>query len=62
MTSTTHTRPRTIWTDTVVVVSKADRRTQHPARLVRPVPTTQATREKEADRWVAQMMFDHYNG
>ena len=54
--------PRTLRDKTVVVVSRADRPTQRPAQPDRPASTTQAAREKEADRWVAQMMFDHYNG
>ncbi len=61
MTTQSDVLPRTLW-DKTVVVSKTDRPTQQPAQPDRPASTTQATREKEADRWVAQMMFDHYNG
>ncbi len=62
MTTQSDVLPRTLWDKTVVVVSKTDRPTQQPAQPDRTAPTTQAAREKEADRWVADMMFDHYNG
>ncbi len=60
MTTQTDLRPHTLWAKTVVV-AKADRRAKHPTPTDRPAPTTQAAREKEADRWVAQMMFENYN-
>ncbi len=62
MTTQSDVLPRTLWDKTVVVVSKTDRRTPQPPPTDRTSSTTQATREKEADRWVAQMLFDHYNG
>ena len=60
MTLKTSTRPNTLWTKTVVV-SKTDRRAKRPTPTDRPAPTTQAAHEQEADRWVAQMMFENYN-
>jgi hypothetical protein len=32
------------------------------AHTEQPRPATKTQAEKEADRWVAEMMFDHYNG
>jgi hypothetical protein len=62
MTTQTSTRPRSIWQDTRTLVSTAKTRAPCPAHTEqsRPAPKTQA--EQEADRWVAAMMFDHYNG
>jgi hypothetical protein len=44
------------------MVSTTKTRAPRPAHTEqsRPAPKTQA--EQEADRWVAAMMFDHYNG
>jgi hypothetical protein len=61
---TTHisTRTGSIWQDTRTIVIPAKARPPRAAHAEqqRPVAKTQA--EKEADRWVAEMMFDHYNG
>ncbi|CAG0935372.1 hypothetical protein TFLX_04209 [Thermoflexales bacterium] len=60
MTAKTSTRPHTLSTQTAGV-PKADRRTKRLTQTERPTPTAQATHEQEADRWVAQMMFENYN-
>ena len=62
MTTQTSTRTGSIWHDTQMIVSTVKIRTPRPAHTEQPrlAPKTQA--EKEADRWVAEMMFDHYNG
>jgi hypothetical protein len=61
MTTQTSTRPRSIWKDRRAIVSSAKPSTRSDqARPSKPAIKTQA--EKDADRWVAEMMFDHYNG
>jgi hypothetical protein len=45
-----------------MIVSMAKTRTPRPAHTEQPRPATKTQAEKEADRWVAEMMFDHYNG
>jgi hypothetical protein len=62
MTTQTSTRTRSVWQDTRLIVSKTKTRTLRPAQTEQPKPATKSQAEKEADRWVAQMMFDHYNG
>ena len=64
MPTQTSTRTRSIWHDTQPIVVATQTRTPRPAHAdqYRPTTKTQAPAEKEADRWVAQMMFDHYNG
>ena len=59
---TTH-RPRThhVWTDTTIVVSEPTMRAERPPATERPAPVPQNPAEKEAERWVAQMMFENYN-
>jgi hypothetical protein len=61
-------RTRNVWAGTVVVVSRATERaakhvtpSAHPAPIEQPAPATKTPAEKEADRWVAQMMFENYN-
>ena len=62
MTSKNTDRAPSIWTDTVAVLSNT-KHVDHPAPIESPKPQTksQAPTEKEADRWVAQMMFENYN-
>lgn len=62
MTTQPSTRTRSIWQDTRTIVSTIRTQPKRPARAdqSRPAPKTQA--EQEADRWLAEMMFDHYNG
>ena len=62
MTIQTSTRTRSIWQDTRTIVSMARTRTPRPAHTEQPAPATKSQAEQEADRWVAEMMFDHYNG
>jgi hypothetical protein len=62
MATQTSTRTRSIWKDTRVLISTAKARTPRPAHTEQPRPATKTQAEKEADRWVAEMMFDHYNG
>ena len=62
MTTQTSTRTRGIWQDTRMIVSTAKTRTPRPAHTEQPRPATKTQAEKEADRWVAEMMFAHYNG
>jgi hypothetical protein len=62
MTTQTSTRTRSIWQDTRPIVSTAKAQPKRPARADHAQPTTQPQAEQEADRWVAAMMFDHYNG
>ena len=62
MTTQTSTRTRSIWQDTRTIVSPAKTRTPQPAHTEQPRLATRTQAEKEADRWVAEMMFDHYNG
>ena len=61
MTAIAPNRMRNIWKDTQAIVSTAQPRTR-PAQTQSPKPATKNQAEKEADRWVAEMMFDHYNG
>ena len=62
MTTQTSTRTRSIWQNTRTIVSAAKTRPPRPARTEQPRPMTKMQAEKEADRWVAEMMFAHYNG
>lgn len=62
MTAQSSTRTRSIWRDTRTIVSTAKTRKPRPTRTEQPRPATKTQAEKEADRWVAEMMFDHYNG
>jgi hypothetical protein len=61
MTTQTSTPPRSIWQDTRTIVSTAKTRALRPAHTEQPKPATKTQAEKEADRWVAQMMFENYN-
>ncbi len=61
MTTQTSNRTHSIWQGTRTIVSTAKPRTR-PARTQPPKLATKTQAEKEADRWVAEMMFDHYNG
>jgi hypothetical protein len=51
-----------IWQNTRSIVSTTKTRTLRPAHIEQPRPATKTQAEQEAERWVAQMMFDHYNG
>ena len=62
MTTQTSTRIRSIWQDTRVISSPAEARTPRPAHAEQPRPAPKSQAEREADRWLAEMMFDHYNG
>jgi hypothetical protein len=53
---------RSIWQDTRPIVSTTKAHTPRPAHTEHSRPATKTQAEKEADRWVAEMMFDHYNG
>ncbi len=60
MTSKTTNRTRNVWAD-AVVVSNTTARIDRPAPTEQPVPVARPATEEEADRWVAQMMFEDYN-
>jgi hypothetical protein len=62
MATQTSTRTRSFWKDTRVLISTAKARAPRPAHTEQPRPATKTQAEKEAERWVAEMMFDHYNG
>jgi hypothetical protein len=62
MTTQTSTRTRSIWQDTRTIVSTAKARTPRLAHTEQSQSATKTQAEQEADRWVAEMMFDHYNG
>ena len=62
MTTQTSTQTRSIWRNTRTIVFTAKTRTPRPTRTEQPRPAPKTPAEKEADRWVAEMMFDHYNG
>jgi hypothetical protein len=64
MTTQTSTRIRSIWQDTRTIVSTAKAHAPRPAHTEQPWPATktQVPAEKEADGWVAEMLFEHYNG
>ena len=62
MATQTTARTHGIWKDTRAIVSMAKARTPRPAHTEQPRPATKSQVEKEADRWVAEMLFDHYNG
>jgi len=62
MTTQAPTRTRHVWKDTQATVHDMKLRTPRPARTEQLRPATKTQAEKEADRWVAEMMFDHYNG
>ena len=53
---------RSIWQDTRTIVSTAAARALRPAQAEQPRPAAKSQAEKEAERWLAEMMFDHYNG
>ena len=65
MTTQTAAHSRSIWQDTRAITPKATMRNLRPTppgQAEAPQSAAQAQTEKEADRWVAEMMFDHYNG
>jgi hypothetical protein len=62
MTGTATPQTRIIWQDTRTIVSTDKTRTPRLAHTAQPRPATKTQAEKEADHWVAEMMFDHYNG
>jgi hypothetical protein len=53
-------RSHNLWIKTVIVASKRQR-VQHLASTKRPAPTVKSAAEKEAEQWVAAMMFERYN-
>jgi hypothetical protein len=65
MTTQAPVRTRNIWKDprasNIKTTTRTKRATFLPPLEV-PQSAAQAQAEKEADRWVAEMMFDHYNG
>ena len=61
MTTQTPVQARSIWKDTQAVVSTTKTGALRPAQIEQPRPATRTQAEKEADRWVAQMMFENYN-
>ncbi|HTP10223.1 MAG TPA: hypothetical protein VMP08_18345 [Anaerolineae bacterium] len=62
MTTQTSTRTRSIWQATRTIITTAKTRRLRPTHTEQPRRTSKTQAEKEADRWVADMMFDHYNG
>ena len=55
-------RSHNLWMKTVVVAAKRNRkRIQRPVSIKRPAPTAKSAAEKEAEQWVAAMMFERYN-
>jgi hypothetical protein len=54
-------RPHNLWIKTVAVANTRQR-VQHPVSIKRPAPTAKSAAEKEAEQWVAAMMFERYNG
>ncbi len=61
MTTHTSAQARSIWKDTRVLISTSKARPPRPARTEQSRPAAKAQAEKEAERWLAEMMFDHYN-
>ena len=57
----THTI-RTIWRNTRPIVTTAKTQSKRPTRADQSQPALRPQAEQEADRWVAAMMFAHYNG
>ena len=65
MTTQTPVRTRNIWKDMQASNMKTAAYAKRPAVLApleAPQSAAQAQAEKEADRWVTEMMFNHYNG
>jgi hypothetical protein len=62
MTTQTSTQARSLWQDTRPIVATAKPRPLRPVQAEPPKPAPKTQAEKEADRWLAEMMFDHYNG
>ncbi len=65
MTTQAPIRTRSIWKDPRASNIKTTTRTKRLtflAPLEVPQSAAQAQAEKEADRWVTEMMFNHYNG
>ena len=62
MTTHTSAQARRIWQDTCTIVSTAKPLRPRQAHTEQSRPAMKSQAEKEADRWVAEMMFDHYNG
>ncbi len=62
MTTQTSTRTRGIWQNTRPISSTIKAQVKRPVRADQAQPAAKAQAEQEADRWVAAMMFDHYNG
>jgi hypothetical protein len=62
MTGTTTPPTRSSGQDTRRMISTDKTRTPRPAHAEQSRPTTKTQAKREADRWLAEMMFDHYNG
>jgi hypothetical protein len=62
MTTHTSAHAHSIWEDNRLLVSMSKARSPRPAHTEQPRPAAKTQAEKEAERWVAEMMFDHYNG
>ena len=60
MTTQTPAHAHHIWKDARPIVSAPKPRPAH-VEPPKPAPPAQVPAEKEADRWVAQMMFENYN-
>jgi hypothetical protein len=53
-------RANSLWMKPMVVTSKRQR-VQCLVTLKRPAPTAKSAAEKDAEQWVAAMMFERYN-
>lgn len=49
-----------MWMKTVIVTSNR-KRVPRSASIKRPAPNAKSVAEKEAEQWVAAMMFERYN-
>ena len=61
MTTQIPAQVRTIWKETRAIAFTAKTRVPRPPHATHPGPAVKTQAEKEADRWVAQMMFENYN-
>ena len=59
MTTQSTQRSHNLWMKTVVVTNRRQR-VQHTISIKRPAPTAKSAAEKEAEQWVAAMMFERY--
>jgi hypothetical protein len=62
MTTQSTQRSHHLWMKAVVVAARRSRKQiQRPSPIKRPAPTAKSAAEKEAEQWVAAMMFERYN-